>query len=180
MWAEAGGPQGPLQAASPVACDAPGCEYSPGAPQGCEWQQVHVGPCCWGWGHSSARSQGSQVRKKRIILSFLVGFSFLSFPSFLLTGARLTFSITVPTKLCGGSGEGDDGRAWAGLGASPKDRALLELDPHGAGWGTERSPLHSHPLGTASSCEVPEFISAPSHQGTSPWVAPGLICCLAV
>lgn len=62
---------------------------------------------------------------------------------------------------------------WAGLGTSLKDRALLGLDPRGARWGTERSPLHDHPLGTAGSrlgCaarDAPGLIPAPSHRGAS-------------
>lgn len=45
MWAEAGGPQGSLQAASPVACDAPGCEHSPGQHRGVSGSRSS-------WGHA--------------------------------------------------------------------------------------------------------------------------------
>lgn len=103
--------------------------------------------------------------------------AFLFFlPSFLPPNWSPTnLSITVATKLFGGSGEGYDGRTWAGLGASPKDHALLGLDPHGVRWGTERSPLHNThwgvPQGTASSCHVPQLISVT--QGASPWELQG-------
>lgn len=159
MWAGAEGLQESRQDASPVACDAPGCEYSPGTPQGCEWQQVHVGPCCWGWGHSSARSQGSQVRKKMDHSLSLFWLAFLSFlPSFLPPNWSPTnLSIAVPTKLVvavgrvmtGGHGQdwGHHQRAKPCLGWTHMVRGGGQRGPH---WGEPApgmclsSSLHCH------------------------------------
>ncbi|XP_055584050.1 collagen alpha-2(I) chain-like [Falco cherrug] len=178
-----GGSWGSLQAASPVACDAPGSEYGPGGTWGMRVAAGPDGAVVLGREHSGPgaargpRGQGSRARKNWIILSSLVGFSFLPSSSWSPTNP----SVTVPTELRGGDGERDDGGgwAWAGLVASPKDRALLGLDPHGARLGTEGSPLHSHPVGTASSrlgCiawDAPGLLPASSHRRASPWAGSG-------
>ena len=86
------------------------------APQGCGWQWVRMGPCCQGGGTAVPGQPvvpGAKGAKRgKTGSSSLLWLAFLSFlpPNWSPTNP----SVTVPTELRGGGGEGDDGAGGVG------------------------------------------------------------------